>query len=71
MIDCKANLLELFDEPCRGVRKKIKIAYVARYIEIRYVPGVRYQGIRFAPNTRILAFSACSVGSALGITRAF
>ncbi len=32
MIDCNTDLLKLFDEPCRGVRKKIKITYVARYV---------------------------------------
>lgn len=32
MIDCKTDLVKLFDEPCRGVRKKIKISYVARYV---------------------------------------
>lgn len=31
MIDCKTDLVKLFDEPCRGVRKKIKITYVARF----------------------------------------
>eukprot|EP00903_Cladosiphon_okamuranus_P020991 g19283.t1 len=30
VIDCKTDLVKLFDEPCRGVRKKIKITYVAR-----------------------------------------
>ncbi|CAN0150103.1 unnamed protein product, partial [Pylaiella littoralis] len=30
VINCKTDLLELFDDPCRGVRKKIKITYVAR-----------------------------------------
>lgn len=30
VIDCKTDLLKLFDEPCRGVRKTIKISYVAR-----------------------------------------
>lgn len=43
MIDCKTDLLKLFDEPCRGVRKKIKITYVARYTfdtsYRRYAPG--------------------------------
>lgn len=32
VIDSDANLLRLFDEPCRGVRKKLKIAYVARCV---------------------------------------
>ncbi|CAM9967797.1 unnamed protein product [Ectocarpus sp. 4 AP-2014] len=30
VIDCNTDLQELFDDPCRGVRKKINITYVAR-----------------------------------------
>ena len=46
VIDCKADLLELFDEPCRGVRKKIKISYVARCMHVpTFIPST-------AQNTR-------------------
>lgn len=31
VIDRHTDLVKLFGEPCRGVRKKLKISYVARY----------------------------------------
>lgn len=31
VIDRHTDLLKLFGEPCRGVRKKMKISYIARY----------------------------------------
>lgn len=31
MIDRHTDLVKLFGEPCRGVRKKLKISYIARY----------------------------------------